>query len=328
MTDHVDIAQLEEAKEIEAHVTLEPDSLDPAELDPKTANIVYHDWEARNYDDKWSISFDDRCISYAREKFLKIAPEHHYGKVLEIGTGTGFFIINLTQAGLVNEPYATDISPGMVEVCLRNAQNVGIHNMKARAADAENLPFEDEFFDLVVGHAVLHHLPDVEASFREAFRVLKPGGALVIAGEPTRIGYAIVGLAKRATATAMKTVGARLGLTRGSSNGHVDPEAKLEAHVDLHEFHPHMVERWARDAGFEPVKVQTEEFVSGIFGWSVRTIEALARPGLLKDKWAWFAYRNYMRLYRLDDLVTRHILPKPLFYNLLLYAEKPKHPER
>ncbi|MGZ4145673.1 MAG: SAM-dependent methyltransferase, partial [Actinomycetota bacterium] len=66
----------------------------------------------------------------------------------------------------------------------------------------------------------------------------------------------------------------------------------------------------------------------GIFGWSVRTIEALARPGLLKDKWAWFAYRNYMRLYRLDDLVTRHILPKSLFYNLLLYAEKPKHPER
>jgi len=325
MTEQMKIDQLEEAKEIEAHVALEHETIDPGELDPKTANIVYHDWEARSYDDKWSISFDERCISYAREKFLKIAPEKHYGKVLEIGSGTGFFIINLTQAGLVSEPYATDISPGMVEVCLRNAQRVGIHNMKARAVDAEKLPFDDGFFDLVVGHAVLHHLPDVEASFREAFRVLKPGGALVIAGEPTRIGYAIVGLAKRATAAAMKTVGARLGLTRApAKKGEGDPEAALEAHVDLHEFHPHMVEHWARDAGFDPVRIETEEFVSGIFGWSVRTIEALARPGLLGEQWAWFAYRNYMRLYRLDNLVTRRILPKPLFYNLLLYAEKPE----
>jgi ubiquinone/menaquinone biosynthesis C-methylase UbiE len=326
MTEQMKITQLEEAKEIEAQAALDPDALDPAELDPKTANIVYHDWEARSYDDKWSISFDERCISYAREKFLKVAPEKHYGKVLEIGSGTGFFIINLTQAGLVNEPYATDISPGMVEVCLRNAQHVGIHNMKARAVDAEKLPFEDDFFDLVVGHAVLHHLPDVEASFHEAFRVLKPGGALVIAGEPTRIGFAIVGLAKRATATAMKTVGGRFGLTRKpAKKGEADPEAALEAHVDLHEFHPHMVEDWAKKAGFEPVRIETEEFVSGIFGWSVRTIEALARPGLLGEKWAWFAYRNYMRLYKLDNLVTRRVLPKPLFYNLLLYAEKPKH---
>jgi hypothetical protein len=152
---------------------------------------------------------------------------------------------------------------------------------------------------------------------------------LVIAGEPTRIGYAVIGLAKRATATWMKTVGRRIGVAKpaASKNGHSDPEAALEAHVDLHEFHPHMVAGWARDAGFKPVRVQTEEFVSGLFGWSVRTVEALAKPGMLGEKWAWFAYRNYMRLYRLDNLITRRVLPKELFYNLLLYAEKPKHGE-
>lgn len=327
MTEPTELSQeLAAAKRVEAEHLLHPDTvIDVDALDAKTANIIYHDWEAKQYDDKWSISFDERCISYAREKFLKVAPEKHYGKVLEIGAGTGFFVINLAQAGLVNEPFATDISPGMVEVCLRNAQNVGINNMKARVADAEHLPFEDNFFDMVVGHAVLHHLPDVQGAMAEAFRVLKPGGALVIAGEPTRIGFQIIGLAKRATAEVMKTVGSRIGITRElGTNGHADAEAALEAHVDLHEFHPHMVKAWATEAGFKPVRVETEEFVSGIFGWTVRTIEALARPGLLNDRWAWFAYRNYMRLYKLDNLVTRRIVPKELFYNLMLYAEKPK----
>lgn len=314
---------VEEAARIDDVLTIDPTGLRVDGLDAKTANVLYHDWEAKNYDDKWSISFDDRCISYAREKFLKVAPERRYGKVLEIGAGTGFFVINLTQAGLVHEPYATDISPGMVEVCLRNAQNVGIPNMKARTADAENLPFEDNFFDMVVGHAVIHHLPDVEAAFKEAYRVLKPGGVLVIAGEPTRIGFQIIGVAKRATGEFMKTVGRRLGWLRDTTGDHADAEAALEAHVDLHEFHPHMVKGWLKDAGFGPIKVQTEEFVSGIFGWTVRTVEALARPGLLPEKWPFFAYRNYMRLYWLDNNITRRVLPKSLFYNLLLYAEKP-----
>lgn len=316
------MTDIEEAQRLEARVAIDPGELHPDELDVKTANILYHDWEARSYDDKWSISFDDRCIQYAREKFLKVAPERKYGKVLEVGAGTGFFIINLAQAGLVNQPYATDISPGMVEVCVRNARNVGVKNMVARTADAEDLPFEDGTFDLVVGHAFLHHLPDVEAFFREAYRVLKPGGAVVIAGEPTRIGFQVVEVAKRSTAWAMKEFGKRFGFLREHQHG--DAEAALEAHVDLHEFHPHMVRDWVGQAGFTKINIQTEELLSGLFGWTVRTIEALARPGLLNEKWAWFAYRNYMRLYRIDDVIVRRIVPKPFFYNLLMYAEKPK----
>ncbi len=302
-------------------VVRDPRDVIPSELDAKTANILYHDWEAAQYDDKWSISFDDRCIAYARDKFLMVAPDKTYDNVLEIGAGTGFFIINLAQAGLVARPFATDISPGMVEVCLRNARNVGIMNMTARTADAEALPFDDDSFDLVVGHAVLHHLPNVPKAMLEAYRVLKPGGALVIAGEPTRLGFQIVGLAKRATADVFKAVGGRFGLLRSAEE--VDPEARLEAHVDLHEFHPKMVKDWARAAGFDPIRIRTEEFASGIFGWSVRTVEALARPGVLPRNWPWFAYRNYLLLYKLDNLVTRRLLPKELFYNMLLYAEKP-----
>lgn len=60
--------------------------------------------------------------------------------------------------------------------------------IEGRVADAERIPYEDNTFDVVVGHAVIHHIPDVEAAFAEMLRVLKPGGRFVIAGEPTRIG--------------------------------------------------------------------------------------------------------------------------------------------
>jgi ubiquinone/menaquinone biosynthesis C-methylase UbiE len=258
--------------------------LDPSTLDAKERNILYHDWESTQYDDKWSISFDERCISYAKEKFAKVSPVQKYDKVLEIGCGTGFFIVNLWQAGLVRQAFATDISQGMVEVCKRNARNVGLKNLEGRAADAEALPFKTGMFDLVVGHAVLHHLPDVPASLRECYRVLKPGGSLVIAGEPTRIGHAVNKLARRATATGFKAIGrVRSGLVNPdrSVQKHSDPAAALEKHVDLNEFHPHMVDAWLRDIGFDPIRMRTEEFVSGFFGWSVRTVEALAAPGLL-----------------------------------------------
>ena len=56
--------------------------------------------------------------------------------------------------------------------------------------------------------------------------------------------------------------------------------------------------------------------------WAVRTIEARMRPGLLGERWAWFAYRNWMRLYRFDRDVLSRFVPRRAFYNLLLYAER------
>ena len=61
-------------------------------------------------------------------------------------------------------------------------------SVEGRVADAERMPYDDNTFDVVVGHAVIHHIPDVELAMREMLRVLRPGGRFVIAGEPTRIG--------------------------------------------------------------------------------------------------------------------------------------------
>ena len=295
----------------------------PEELDVKDANIRYHDWEASQYDAKWSISFDDRCIRYARERFLKVAADRRYDKVLEIGAGTGFFTTNLWQGGFIGEAYATDISPGMVEVSRKNAEAAGIDAFDARVADAENLPFADETFDLVIGHAVIHHLPDVDAAFREAFRVLKPGGRFVICGEPTRVGFQLVErFAKRPTAWAMKTIGRRLGIMK-AEEAYADDVAALEWHVDLHEFDPRRVRGWLVESGFTEVRVETEELASAFFGWATRTFEAMARPDVLTPRWRFFAYRAWMTLNAIDETVLRRIVPKAFFYNLLFGATKP-----
>ena len=172
------------------HATAE--QVEAALTDTKLAQVLYHDWEAETYDDKWSISYDQRCIDYARGRFDAAVPEGTqrelpYDRALELGCGTGFFLLNLIQAGVARRGSVTDLSPGMVKVATRNGQNLGL-DIDGRVADAEGIPYEDNTFDLVVGHAVLHHIPDVELSLREVVRVLKPGGRFVFAGEPTTVG--------------------------------------------------------------------------------------------------------------------------------------------
>jgi ubiquinone/menaquinone biosynthesis C-methylase UbiE len=170
-------------------VTVSAEQVEAAWRDPKLANVLYHDWEAASYDEKWSISFDQRCIDYARDRFANIAGTAGwpYGDVLEVGCGTGFFLLNLKLAAVINRGYVTDLSPGMVEVAQCNARKLGF-GVEGRVADAERIPYDDATFDLVIGHAVLHHIPDVEQTFREVLRVLKPGGRFVFAGEPTKWG--------------------------------------------------------------------------------------------------------------------------------------------
>ena len=63
----------------------------------------------------------------------------------------------------------------MVATLGRNARRLGLDVQTARA-DAEALPFADQSFDLVLGHAVLHHLPNLRRAFAEFHRVLRPGG--------------------------------------------------------------------------------------------------------------------------------------------------------
>jgi len=311
------------------HATAE--QVEAARNDSKLAQVLYHDWEAESYDDKWSISYDQRCVDYARGRFDAIVPddvlaELPYDRALELGCGTGFFLLNLIQAGVARRGSVTDLSPGMVKVATRNGQSLGLE-IDGRVADAEGIPYDDNTFDLVVGHAVLHHIPDVELSLREVIRVLKPGGRFVFAGEPTTVGngYArgLANLTWNVTIRAVKLPG--LGGWR-RPQAEIDENSRaaaLEWVVDLHTFGPHDLERMATNAGAVHVRTASEEFSAAMFGWPVRTFEATLPPGRLSWRWARFAFGGWKALSWMDATVWRHVVPKGWFYNLMITGVKP-----
>ena len=301
--------------------------VDAARNDPKLANTLYHDWEASSYDEKWSISYDERCITYAKGRFDLIAgdAEQPYASALELGCGTGFFMLNLMQAGVIERGFVTDISPGMVEVAVRNAASLGLA-VEGRVADAESIPYDDDTFDLVVGHAVLHHIPEVEIALKEVLRVLKPGGRFVFAGEPTKHGDFIARRLSRLTwAAAMQAT--RIPGLKEWAKPQTDLDASseaaaLEAVVDLHTFRPSDLEAIASAAGALDVVVKTEELTASWLGWPIRTLECALRPERISDRFRWFSYKAWVRLSALDAAVMTRIVPKGLFYNALVTGTK------
>ena len=171
----------------------------PTEHEILDVNRRYHDVAAHDYDAKWGIDYGEVGAAQVLGKLTKLLGPRPgpYARSLEIGAGTGYFSLNLLKAGVVGAATCTDISPGMLAALEANAQRLGL-DVETAACDAAELPFEDASFDLVLGHAVLHHLPDLERSFAEFARVLRPGGTLFFAGEPSRRGDRIAAWPKRA----------------------------------------------------------------------------------------------------------------------------------
>jgi ubiquinone/menaquinone biosynthesis C-methylase UbiE len=292
-------------------------------------NRRYHDVAADEYDGKWGISFGEIGHQQVLGKLTKLLGPRPgpFGRALEIGAGTGYFTLNLMQSGVIQHGTCTDISPGMLHALEANAAQLGL-TVETAACDAAELPFADGAFDLVLGHAVLHHLPDLERSFAEFARVLAPGGTLFFAGEPSRQGDRIAAVPKRAAVRAAplwrKAVRARPAPEGNRHGTTAQPEDHaLEGMVDVHAFVPQDLERCARDAGLTDVRVRGEELLANWFGWFNRTLEASANPADIPMPWIQYAYRGYIALQEVDRRVLEPRLPPEVFYNLMLAARKP-----
>ncbi len=307
----------------------------------RDVNTRYHDVAAESYDSKWGIDFGEVGQGQVVGKFRKVlgsaALDRGFDRSLEVGAGTGYFSLNLLRAGIVRQATCTDISPGMVRALAANADRLGLAVNSLRA-DAESLPFAGESFDLVLGHAVLHHLPDLTRAFEEFHRVLKPGGRIVFAGEPSRVGDRIAAIPKRGAyklAPAWRrALGARpVPAPEVLASEHRDPpdpgaqngagDHGLEQVVDIHAFAPEDLVRLAGGAGLRDVRVRGEELLANWFGWFNRGLEATADPADVPMLWRQYAFRGYLLLQRVDERLLEPVLPPSIFYNLLVTARRP-----
>jgi SAM-dependent methyltransferase len=292
----------------------------------KDANLRYHDAAAAGYDSKWGIDFGPIGQEQVRAKATKALggwPRSPFGEALEIGSGTGYFSLNLLQLGLIERLTATDIAPGMLRQLAATATRLGLE-VETEATDAERLPFEDESFDLVFGHAVLHHLPDLPLAVAELGRVLRPGGTLAFCGEPSRYGDLLAAVPKR-SAQLMAPLWRLLvrAPARRAEPAHRHDGHQLEPEVDVHAFSPAALGGALREAGFEGVRIRGEELLANYYGWTVRSLEGTADPQRVPDRWRRFAFRSYLALQRVDGALLEPRLPASLFYNLVLSARKP-----
>jgi SAM-dependent methyltransferase len=293
----------------------------------KDVNTRYHDAAAHSYDAKWGIDFGpigrDQVEGKLRKALDGDLPDT-LGRVLEIGAGTGYFSLNLALAGRIDSLTATDISPGMLESLSKTAGNLGIE-VETVVTEAEVLPFDDDSFDTVIGHAVLHHIPDLDRAFSEFFRVLVPGGRIVFCGEPSRYGDRVAAAPKRIGTLAgpvwRRLVGA--SVLEHSEEELCDEEHSLEPEVDVHAFAPADLRKIPPGAGFEEVHVSGEEAVANLWGWSMRSMESTAVPDSIPIGWRNFAFRSYIAFQKVDTALLEPRLPAEFFYNLLLSARKP-----
>ncbi len=116
-----------------------------------------------------------------RRKTVKMAELRRTSQVLDIAAGTGDLTMALARYGQPESILSTDFVPEMLEVGkAKAAEYEGATSISFAVVDAQDLPFNDDSFDVVTVGFGVRNLPDRAANFREVHRVLKPGGRYLV----------------------------------------------------------------------------------------------------------------------------------------------------
>lgn len=192
--------------------------------------------EAHRYTKEWHIP---DAADFAGARGLR---------VLEIGCGLGTDGAQFARAGA--EYTGVDLTDAAINLARKRFEIEGLAG-EFRIADAEDLGFPGESFDLVYSHGVLHHTPDTAGAVQEIHRVLKPGGRAIVmlyhrGSYNYRVGIRVLrragaGLLKsengikivhRLTGEPLDSLREHAGLVTGKSNGNVSPDEFLSQSTD------------------------------------------------------------------------------------------------
>jgi len=136
-----------------------------------------------------SIGYNDEDISLASEANLglgcgnpvAIANLRKGNIVLDLGSGAGFdSFLASKKVGSSGKVIGIDFTDEMVEKSRELAKNYGFKNVEFKLGDIENLPFEDEFFDVIISNCVINLAPNKLKVFKESYRVLKNNGRMYV----------------------------------------------------------------------------------------------------------------------------------------------------
>lgn len=168
--------------------------------------------------------------------------------VLDLGAGGGFdCFLAARQVGPSGRVIGVDMTPDMVSKARANAAKLGAKNVEFRLGEIENLPLADGTVDVVLSNCVINLSPDKRAVFREALRVLKPGGRLAISDV-----VAIAELPEELRAQAIALTGCVAGAARAETvEQHLRELGYGEIRVTVREESRAFIRDWFPGSGAE-----------------------------------------------------------------------------
>jgi SAM-dependent methyltransferase len=117
---------------------------------------------------------------FARKIVKHLPPIERESVIADLGTGPGLLSIELCKLMPEARIIGVDPSSGVLEIARRNAGEAGISNYETRLGSAEEMPIDSDSLVLVVTQSSLHEWDDQQRAFSEIFRVLKPGGSVML----------------------------------------------------------------------------------------------------------------------------------------------------
>ena len=148
-------------------------------------------WKGKNIPQIWYTNMKPGSIAYynntSKQRFELYFPYlwdsaefkyHRNEKVLEVGIGMGTDLIEYSKNG--SKVFGIDLGPDQIKLSKEMFETLNLPYEELKVASVENLPYKNNFFDLVYSFGVIHHTPNINKAVKEIYRVLKPGGRAII----------------------------------------------------------------------------------------------------------------------------------------------------